>query len=153
MLNHFLNRIHFSQTPDVVLDYITTTRYWPDWHLQSRRVEGVTNRPMQIGDQCVEYFEWNNMPGVVQWTTVDRWKSNMYRIHGRTVADGKVKNDVTVSIHYTLFATADGGTDFTREMEFIAPDLGPMREPMLKLQEQSLQKIKEILDAAPPRTD
>ena len=153
MLNHILNRIHFNQPPDVVLNYITTAKYWPEWHLQSHGVEGTTDHPMQIGDQCVEQVESNKAPLMIQWTTVDRWKSNMYRIYGRRVAEGQVKDDVTVSIHYTLFATEDGGTDFTRELEFIAPDMGPSKESFISIQDQSLQNIKKILDARAARKE
>ncbi len=150
VLNHILNRIHFNQPPEVVLDYITTAKYWSDWHTQCGRTEGVTDRPMQVGDQCIEYVDWNNTPVVIQWTTVDRWKSNMYRMSGRRIADGKVRDDVTVTIHFTLFATEDGGTDFTREMEIVAPDLGPLKETLLRIQDQALQNLKKILAACCP---
>jgi len=56
MLNHIISRIHFDQSAERVLDYLSTPKFWPDWHLQSRRIEGGPIGPMQVGDSVIEYI-------------------------------------------------------------------------------------------------
>jgi len=151
MLFHVVSRTHFNQSPETVLNYLTTTTYWPEWHIQSRRVEGnVVDRPMQVGDKVVEYISMdpNNKEKLVsvEWTTADRWQSRMYRIEARPVVDGKVINEVISAISYTLFSTDDGGTDFTREMNIVSPKEMPHWDEFKKLQDKSVENIKTALD-------
>ena len=151
MLYHVVSRIHFNQSPETVLNYLTTTEYWPEWHIQSRRVEGsVVDRPMQLGDKVVEYVSMNpndkDKLVVVEWTTVDRWQSRMYRIEARPVVDGHATNEVISAISYTLFPTDDGGTDFTREMNIVSPKELPHFDVFKKLQDKSVENIKTALD-------
>lgn len=150
MLHHVVSRIHFNQSPETVLNYITTTEYWPEWHIQSRCVEGITDRPMQVGDKVVEYVSLNpndkEKMVSVEWTTVDRWQSRMYRIEARPVKDGKVGDEVVSAISYVLFPTPDGGTDFTREMNIIGPKEIPNFAEFKNLQEKSVENIKKALD-------
>jgi uncharacterized protein YndB with AHSA1/START domain len=144
MLNHIISRIHFDQSPERVLDYLSTPKFWPDWHAQSRRIEGGPNGPMQVGDSVTEYIAVRDQELAAQWTVVDRWESKMYRIDGRIIMNGKVQQEVVIAIHYTLFATQDGGTDFAREIEFTLPvaDLDGFK----KLQDESLRNVKRILE-------
>jgi hypothetical protein len=145
MLNHVLSRIHFDQSPERVLDYLSTPKFWPDWHVRSQRIEGGTNGPMLLGDSVIEYIPWGEKDLIaVQWTVVDRWESKMYRIEGRVVMDGKVQEEVIVAIHYTLFSGQHGGTDFAREIELAYPiaDLDEFK----KQQDISLINVKKILE-------
>jgi hypothetical protein len=151
MLFHVVSRHHFNQDPETILNYLTTTTYWPEWHIQSRRVEGkVTDRPMQVGDTVVEYISMdpNNKEKLVsvQWTTADRWQSRMYRIEGRPVINGKVMDNVISAISYTLFPTSDGGTDFTREMNIESPKEIPHFDEFKNMQDKSVENIKTALD-------
>jgi hypothetical protein len=133
-----------------VLDYLSTTDYWPEWHIQSRRVEGTVGRPMQLGDKVIEYVSFNPRDKenlhVVEWTVVDRCQSKMYRIEGRAVKDGLVTDEVVSAISYVLFPASDGGTDFTREMNIVGPKNIPDFEKFQKLQDKSVENIKTALD-------
>jgi hypothetical protein len=150
MLYHVVSRIHFNQSPETVLDYLSTTDYWPEWHIQSRRVEGTMGRPMQLGDKVTEYVSLNPRDTenlhVVEWTVVDRWQSRMYRIEARAVAGGQVTDEVVSAISYVLFPTGDGGTDFTREMNIVGPKNIPHFNEFKKLQDKSVENIKTALD-------
>ena len=150
MLYHVVSRIHFKQSPETVLNYLSTTDYWPEWHIQSRRVEGTMGRPMQLGDKVVEYVSLNpndkeNLRAV-EWTVMDRWQSRMYRIEARAVVDGKVTDEVISAISYVLFPTNDGGTDFTREMNIVAPKALPHFDEFKKMQDKSVENIKTALN-------
>jgi hypothetical protein len=133
-----------------VLNYLSTTDYWPEWHIQSRRVEGTVGRPMQLGDKVVEYVSLNPADKenvrAVEWTVVDRWQSRMYRIEGRPVMNGRVTDEVVSAISYVLFPTSDGGTDFTREMNIVAPKILSHFDEFIKLQDRSVENIKTALD-------
>ncbi|MBN1376307.1 MAG: SRPBCC family protein [Dehalococcoidia bacterium] len=150
MLYHVVSRIHFNQSPETVLNYLSTTDYWPEWHIQSRRVEGTVGRPMQLGDKVIEYVSLNpddkeNLR-VVEWTVVDRWLSRMYRIEARAVVNGSVTDEVVSAISYVLFPTGDGGTDFTREMNIVRPKDMRHFDEFKKLQDKSVENIKTALD-------
>jgi hypothetical protein len=150
MLYHVVSRIHFNQSPEIVLDYLSTTDYWPEWHMQSRRVEGTLGRPMQLGDKVVEYVSLNPRDNenlnVVEWTVADRWQSRMYRIEGRAVKDGIATDEVVSAISYVLFPRSDGGTDFTREMNIVGPKDIPHFTEFKKLQDKAVENIKTALD-------
>jgi len=149
-LFHVVSRIHFNQSPETVLNYLSTTSYWPEWHVQSRRVEGTVDRPMQLGDKVVEYISLNpddkEKLVAVEWTVVDRWQSRMYRIEARPVVDGRVTGEVVSAISYVLFPTGDGGTDFTREMNIVSPKEMRNFDVFKKLQDKSVENIKTALD-------
>jgi len=144
MLNHMISRIHFDQSPERVLDYLSSPKFWPDWHLDSRRIEREPIGPMQVGDSVIEYIARGDQEVAVQWTVLDRWESKMYRIDGRMIMNGKVQQEVVIAIHYTLFPTKDGGTDFAREIELTLPieDLDRVKE----VQDKSLRNVKKILE-------
>ena len=144
MLAHVLSRIHFDQPPERVLDYLSNPKFWPDWHVQSRRIEGGPKGEMQVGDRVIEYVAVGEKDvAAVEWTVVDRWESKMFRIEGRIVLNGVVQKDVVSAIHYALFPAEDGGTDFTREIELVFP-VGDL-DGFKKLQEKSLATVKKIL--------
>ena len=149
-LFHVVSRIHFNQSPETVLNYLSTTSYWPEWHVQSRRVEGTVDRPMQLGDKVVEYISLNpddkEKLVAVEWTVVDRWQSRMYWIEARPVVEGHATNEVISAISYTLFPTDDGGTDFTREMNIVSPKEMRNFDVFKKLQDKSVENIKTALD-------
>ena len=144
MLNHIISRIHFDQSPERVLDYLRTPKFWPDWHPQSRRNEGGPIGPMQVRDSVIEYIARGDQEVAVQWTVVDRWESKMYRIDGRIIMNGKVQQEVVAGIHYTLFPTKDGGTDFAREIELTLPIEDP--DGFKEVQDKSLKNVKKILE-------
>ena len=144
MLNHIISRIHFDQSPERVLDYLSSPKFWPDWHLDSRRIEGGPIDPMQVGDSVIEYIARGDQEVAVQWTVLDRWESKMYRIDGRIIMNGKVQQEVVIAIHYTLIPSRDGGTDFAREIELALPIAELDRHK--KLQDESLRNVKKILE-------
>jgi Polyketide cyclase / dehydrase and lipid transport len=150
MLYHVVSRIHFNQSPEIVLNYLSTTDYWPEWHIQSRRVEGTMGRPMQLGDKVIEYVSLDPAKKedlrAVEWTVVDRWQSRMYRIEARPVIDGRVTDEVVSAISYVLFPATDGGTDFTREMNIVSPKILNHFDEFTRLQDKSVENIKTALD-------
>jgi len=144
MLQRVMNRHHFSQPPSVVLTYLRQVRYWRDWYPRHHHFEG-TDRPLEVGDKAIAYLtaepRGNVIVYAVEWTCVDLWEDKMYRIEGRRVTDGRVADDVTVAINYTLFPALDGGTDFTREIHYEATadqrpgtDEGQQAEAMRNIQ-------------------
>lgn len=151
MLYHVISRIHLNQSPETVLNYLSTPDYWPEWHVQSCRVEDTAGRPMQLGDKVIEYVSPINPSNkdkllVFEWTVVDRWEPRMYRAEARPVIKGNITDIVVCAVSFILFPTSDGGTDFTREMNMVGPKNIIIFSDFKKLQDKSVENIKAALN-------
>jgi uncharacterized protein YndB with AHSA1/START domain len=81
-----------------VFDVITSARYWPQWHVLTRAVAGVIERPFQMGDRIYEFVRTPTGPAEREWhiTEYDR---------PRRV---KLQDDHGTAITYTFEGRADG---------------------------------------------
>jgi hypothetical protein len=149
VLGRVISRHHFDQEPSVVLTYLRQVRFWRDWYPHHHHFEGV-DRPLEVGDTATAFL--TTEPGsddiayAIQWTCVDLWEDRMYRIDGRRVRDGKVADEVTIAIDYILFPTPDGGTDFTREINYSLQPGQPAPRNDDGREDEALVSIQRELD-------
>jgi uncharacterized protein YndB with AHSA1/START domain len=131
-----------------VFDYVTSPGSWPQWHPSSLGVSGVTDRSMQVGEQCTEEFEVAGRKGSAVWMTRERQAPNRWVIDGKIIGSQHGGGRVT----YTLTPQA-GGTFFERE--FVYPtasllfkllDLVIIRRRVRAESEEAMRRLKKALE-------
>ncbi|WP_042415298.1 SRPBCC family protein [Streptacidiphilus anmyonensis] len=100
------NTVVFSAPARFVFDLVTQARFWPEWHVASRGVGGVTERPYRVGDVVYEY-------GVLE----DGSEQHLYwRVVDQEYAKSSLLVDerLGAGLQYLLAEDGDGLTSFTR---------------------------------------
>jgi Polyketide cyclase / dehydrase and lipid transport len=99
-----------------VFEFVTTARFWPQWHPATRGVEGDIDNPAVLGDRITEHVTVAGISGSGTWTVVECTPPQSMALEADLGAG-------LVRISYRLDAVADGQTRFQRDLEF--PELGP----------------------------
>ena len=89
-----------------VFDLITQVRFWPKWHLATRAVSGVIERPFKPGDIFYEFVRTINGAHEIEWHVAE-----YNRPHQASI---QLKNS-PLKISYT-FRQTEQGTIFRREL-------------------------------------
>ncbi len=92
---------------EMVFDVICVAGLWPQWHVATRAVGGVTEIPFQMGDRIYEFVRLPTGPYEVHWTITEHDRPHRAKM---TADDG-------TSITYTFEEKADG-IHFRRVFEF-----------------------------------
>jgi uncharacterized protein YndB with AHSA1/START domain len=108
-----------------VFDVVTTTRFWPEWHPATRRVEGDVDHPAQRGDRITEHVTIAGIEGSGTWVVVEHDPPRRLAME-TDLAVGHLR------ITYQLSAAGDGSTRFQRDLEF--PELGPQVDAAMEAQ-------------------
>jgi uncharacterized protein YndB with AHSA1/START domain len=122
--------------PEKVFDVLTIAGLWPQWHVVTRAVAGVTETPFQKGDRIYEFVRLPSGPNELEWeiTELDRPRR------------AKMRAEDGTSITYT-FEAKPGGTLFRRVFEF-GSVFGSMKPlPLTKDTEQaSVDNLKALVE-------
>jgi Polyketide cyclase / dehydrase and lipid transport len=108
-----------ARSPAELFAYVTTSGNWPQWHPSSLRVSGTADRPMVLGDTCIEEFLVAGRRGSCTWTVRECIENRRWRID-TNAPEGYA------SITYS-FEPSNGTTRFERLLEY------RMRSPFFAL--------------------
>src|SRR4051794_40755769 len=96
-----------------VFDLVTTTRHWPRWHPATEAVSGVTDRPLELGDQVAERAVIGGPAHAWTWTVAARerpWRLLLQIDAGR------------IEMAYTFTASDRDATLLRRELTYRPED-------------------------------
>ena len=138
------NSIFIRGEPRAIFDFVTTAKYWTQWHPATIGVGGQIEKPMRLGDVIRERARIGQAIGENDWT-VTAWEQNervVLAMPGTRLGD--------LQITYT-FAERDGGMEFTRELIFDAGGFPREIADALALQMDSdsriaTERIKEMFE-------
>lgn len=165
MLHQVGTWINFHQPPQVVMDFLSTPAFYPQWYDNedgsTYKVEGVTERPLQQGDTVREYWRmptgcWEIPEGcftpegdrvlvATEWTCAQRIEPFVYRIEGRYLAGGtgEPTGDIYHAINYFFFPADGGGTNLLRLWSIDTLPAPGLSKGYI----DALGVVKQILDA------
>lgn len=104
-----------SATPQVAYDYLTRPARWREWHHSSLGAQAHAMESMPAGAKFEENIR------TVGFTRHLRWQVLQAIPHERWEAAGTMDDGSTVRLLYE-FAPRDGGTAFTRTLDYtVAP--------------------------------
>jgi hypothetical protein len=101
------NEIAIQAPQTVVFDLLTTTGYWPQWHLSTRAVSGVTDRPYALGEAFEEHAEMAGQQAEIHWRCV---------AHDGPRSAALESREQSASIAYTL-DESEGQTTISRRLQ------------------------------------
>ncbi|MFI9275807.1 SRPBCC family protein [Kitasatospora sp. NPDC052896] len=107
------NAVTFDAPARFVFDLVTQARFWPEWHVASHGVGGVTERPYRVDDVIYEY-------GVLE----DGSEQHLYwRVVDQEYARSSLLIDdrLGAGLQYLLTEDGEGATSFTRRTLY-SPD-------------------------------
>jgi hypothetical protein len=144
---HVRNEVVIVGPIDRVFDEVTTTRTWPAWHPATVAVGGVTDRPIQLGDQIHERARIGGKEYEGDWTVVDHQRPS------RVVMEVPGSN---TRITYAFSSEGDSTrTRFTRTLEFdptlfagSAADPTALERLMFAQSQDALGKLKGLVEKA-----
>ncbi len=106
-----IHSIFISGEPSAIFDFVTTAKYWTDWHPATVGVSGQIEKPMRCGDVIRERARIGSADAENDWR-VTEWERNQ-----RVVLSMPNTRLGDLKITYT-FVERDGGVEFTRELVF-----------------------------------
>ncbi|MBD9629435.1 SRPBCC family protein [Pseudomonas sp. PDM19] len=101
------NEVVIKGRVEQVFDLVTQVRFWPRWHLATRAVSGVTERPFQPGDVFYEFVRTSDGAREIEWQVAD---------YERPCRASIQLKGSSLKITYT-FEAHEGGTLFRRTLE------------------------------------
>ena len=116
-----------------VFDFVTTARFWPQWHPATRGVEGDIDHPARVGDRITEHVTVAGISGTGTWTVVECAPPHSLTLEADL-------GPARLRISYRLDPEADGRTRFRRDLDF--PELGP--EIGAAMEEQSAAGVANL---------
>ena len=138
------NEVVIDGPIDQVFDEVTTTRTWPEWHPATLAVGGVTDRPIQLGDQIHERARIGGQEYEGDWMVVDHLRP------GRVVME--VPGSGT-RISYAFFAEGPSTTRFSRTLELdptlfarSAADPAALEQLMFAQSQEALRALKSLVE-------
>jgi uncharacterized protein YndB with AHSA1/START domain len=100
---------------DEVFDYVTTPANWKQWHPSTIAVTGDAGHPQGVGERCTEEFVVAGRRGITDWIVRRCERPAVWTIEAQNSTGARA------TITYEL-AEADGGTAFTRTLEYAMPN-------------------------------
>ncbi|MCX4095927.1 SRPBCC family protein [Nocardia sp. alder85J] len=100
------NTVTFDAPAYAVFDLVTQARFWPEWHVSSHGIAGVTQRPYRVGDIVYEFGQLDDgTEHHLVWRCVEQ-------DYGRDSL--LVEETLGVGLRYRLVEDDAGHTTFTR---------------------------------------
>ena len=96
----------------LIFDYLTTPKYWPDFHPASLEETGATDYPLQVGDRLRERFCTGGWTGYINWTTLEADRPVHFRMRGEVEGIGG-----NILITFRAIERPDG-VELRRELEY-----------------------------------
>jgi uncharacterized protein YndB with AHSA1/START domain len=95
-----------------IYDYLTTPKYWPDFHPASLEETGATEHPLRPGDRHREKFRTRGWTGHINWTTLEADRPSHFRMRGEVEG---VRGNLFITFRAVERA---GGVELYRELEY-----------------------------------
>jgi hypothetical protein len=107
------NQVLVHGDPRAVFDWVTTAKYWTQWHPATISVNGQIDKPLKIGDVVHERAKIGTQEGENDWTVVecDAPKHLMLYMPGTRLGDLRITYD---------FKQTDKGIEFIRTLSYDA---------------------------------
>ncbi|HZQ06606.1 MAG TPA: SRPBCC family protein [Anaerolineae bacterium] len=105
------NTVFLIGDAERTFDWITTPKYWLEWYPSVLNVSGAIERPMKLGDKIFERARIGNIVGENEWTVTEWERPRHVELTMPTTRLGDMR------IVYD-FVPKDGGTTFTRTLDF-----------------------------------
>jgi hypothetical protein len=141
------NEIMLDGDLEPVFDVVTTTRYWPRWHPATQAVSGVTDRPLQLGDQVRERAIIGGRAHEGTWTVSEHVRPTRLVLQ---IDAGRIE------ITYR-FAAFENRTLLRRELcyrpgDFAGGDVDPagLEARMHAQSAEALRQLKDLVDRQLP---
>lgn len=138
------NEIIIDGPIEQVFDAVTTTASWPHWHPATLAVGGVTDRPVQLGDQIRERARIGQQEYEGEWTVTEHQRPRALRMHVQ---------GTTTEISYAFAEVEPGHTRFTRTLSYdealfagSAADPRALQQLMFSQSQQALVKLKVLVE-------
>jgi hypothetical protein len=130
---------------EAVFAVVSTARFWPEWHLATRGVEGDIDHPARLGDRITEHATIAGIEGSGIWTVTEH--TPPYRLAFETeLAVGHLRTA------YAFTTVPDVGTRFQRDLDF--PELGPRVYAAMEVESvQGINRLARLVEREIPATD
>jgi uncharacterized protein YndB with AHSA1/START domain len=119
-----------------VFDVITSARFWPQWHVLTRAVAGVVERPFQKGDRIYEFVRTPVGPVELDYQVVELDRPRR----------AKLQTEDGTAVTYT-FEEKAGGTIFRRALD-LGPAFGGQKAPVATddTEQTSMANLKALVE-------
>ncbi|MFF3572757.1 SRPBCC family protein [Nocardia jiangxiensis] len=129
------NTVTFDAPSSAVFDLVTQARFWLEWHVSTRGVGGVTERPYRVGDIVYEAGRLEDgSEHDLYWRVVDQEYGKSSLI---------VDNDAGAGLQYLLTEDGEGATTFTRRTLY-HPDAPYTPEQRALIAEASAESVRGL---------
>jgi len=110
-MQRITNTVFLTGDAERNFDWVTTAKYWVQWHPSVLEVRGPIEQPMKLGDKLLERARIGNIVGENEWTVVEweRPRHGMLSMPNTRLGDMRIVYD---------FEPSDGGVNFTRILDF-----------------------------------
>jgi hypothetical protein len=113
------NTVFIARRPDEIFAFAATPRTWPMWHPTATSVSGVTERPIEAGDEVLETDRFAFLRGSILWAVRRATPGAGWAIDG-VLSGVPLASGTRTSVSYAL-TEVDGGTRFERSMTYSIP--------------------------------
>ena len=110
-MNRMQHSIHIAAAPRAVLDYASTPALWPEWHPASLRLDPGAEHPLTLGERFEEDIKTAGRDAHLIWVVEECEPGRLW------AARAQADNGADIFVRYRV-AAANGGTAFTRELEY-----------------------------------
>lgn len=112
------NKVLLQGEPRAVFDWVTTAKYWTEWHPATLAVSGQIDKPLRLGDVIHERAKIGAETGENDWTVVECDAPNhlMLFMPGTRLGDLRITYD---------FKPTAQGIEFTRGLVYDASAFPP----------------------------
>jgi len=129
------NTVTFDAPAGAVFDLVTQARFWPEWHVSTCGIGGVTECPYRVGDAVYEAGRLEDgTEHHLYWHVVDQEYGKSSLI---------VDNDAGVALQYLLTEDGEGATTFTRRVLY-RPDAAYTPEQRALIAEASAESVRGL---------
>lgn len=144
-MSHVTNTIFIRGDANAIFDFVTTAKYWTQWHPATLGVGGQIENPMRLGDVIRERAKIGAGIGENDWT-VSAWEQNQRVV--LTMPNTRLGD---LQITYS-FVERNDGVEFTRELIYDASAFpGEMTKVIITQMESdsriATERIKQMFEA------
>ena len=144
-MSQVTNSIFIRGDVNAIFDFVTTAKYWTQWHPATVGVSGQIENPMRLGDVIRERAKIGAVIGENDWT-VTEWERNK-----RVVLSMPNTRLGDLQITYS-FVEKNDGVEFTRELRYDASALSEEMTKVITTQMDSdsrmaTERIQEMFEA------